>query len=125
LSGYPNLSCSLPCWFTGASLQRHSDSVHVLWRMHRWRPGTFPLQHQTIIIKLVIKFITRFEWRHPSRLKMGVKPPSCDHSISCFSKEQCCFYVLFYSLPLSAILSRNSPKLVRLGRARTNLHNVL
>jgi hypothetical protein len=45
---------------------------------------------------VVIKFMNSFEWRYPSCLKMGTKPPLCDHSTSCFSKEQHCFYVLFY-----------------------------
>jgi hypothetical protein len=47
-----------------------------------------------------------FERRGPSRLKMSMKPPLCDHDTSCFSKEQHCFYALFYSLPMSAILCK-------------------
>jgi hypothetical protein len=85
-----------PCWFTGASLQRHSDSASVLWRMHWLRPTTFSLQHWTINIKLVIKFTNCFEWRRPSCLKMAWNPPLCDHNTSCFSKEQRCFYSLLY-----------------------------
>jgi hypothetical protein len=45
---------------------------------------------------LVINFTNCFEWRRPSSLKMGVKPPLCDHNISCFSNKQHCFYALFY-----------------------------
>jgi hypothetical protein len=44
----------------------------------------------------VIKFINCFEWRRPSHLKTGTKPPLCDNNTSCFSKEQHCFYALFY-----------------------------
>jgi hypothetical protein len=51
------------------------------------------------------KFMNCFEWRCPLHLKMGTKPPLYDHNTSCFSKEKRCFYMLFYSLPLSAILS--------------------
>jgi hypothetical protein len=29
-------------------------------------------------------------------LKTGKKPLLCDHSTSCFNKEQHCFYALFY-----------------------------
>jgi hypothetical protein len=85
-----------PLLFTGASVQSHSDSINVLWRTHRWRLETFPLQHWIIIIKLVIKFMKCFEWRCPLHLKMGMKPHLCYHSTSCFSKEQHCFYALFY-----------------------------
>jgi hypothetical protein len=65
-----------------------------------------PLQHWTTIIKLVIKFMTCFKWRRQSLLRMGTKSPLCEYNTSCFSKEQHCFYALFYSLSLSAILSR-------------------
>jgi hypothetical protein len=37
---------------------------------------------------------------------MGMKPPVCDHNISCLNEEQHGFYALFYSLPLSAILCK-------------------
>jgi hypothetical protein len=37
---------------------------------------------------------------------MGRKPLLCYHNTTCFSEEQRCFYVLFYSLPLSAILCK-------------------
>jgi hypothetical protein len=79
---------------TGASLQRHIYSVNVPRRMYRWRPA-FPLQHWRIIIKLVIKFTNCFEWTCPSRSKMD-RNSLCDHNTSCFSKEQHCFYALFY-----------------------------
>jgi hypothetical protein len=36
---------------------------------------------------------------------MNKKPPQCDHKTSHFNKEHC-FYALFYSLPLSAILCK-------------------
>jgi hypothetical protein len=65
---------------------------------HRGRPATFPLKHWTIIIKLIIKFMNCFEWRRPSRLKMGMTPPLCDHSTSCFSKEQHYFYAFWINL---------------------------
>jgi hypothetical protein len=51
------MCCRLRCWFNGASLQHHSDSINVLQRMNRCRMATFLLQHWTVIIKLVVKFM--------------------------------------------------------------------
>jgi hypothetical protein len=129
-SGYPQLCSSLLCWFTGASVQRYSDSFSVLRRTHRWRPVMFPLQQWTIIIKLIIKFMNCLQWRLTSHLKMGMKPPLCDHNTSCFGKEQHCFYAcstVFLCQPscVNWRMSWNSTTLARWGRVRTNFHDLV
>jgi hypothetical protein len=97
---------------TGASSQLCSDSVYVLWKTHRWRLVTFPLQHWTIIIKLVIIFLNiliegaHLAWK-------WARNCLCEHSTSCFSKEQHWFYALLYSLPLSAILCKLAHKQIQ------------
>jgi hypothetical protein len=117
-SGYPYLCCRFPCCFTGASLQRHSDSVNALRRTHKWRSVIFPLQHWTIIIKLVIKFMNRFEIRRPSRLKMGTKPPLCDNTVFL----RCSTVFLCQLSYVNWCMDRNSETLLLLERLKTNLH---
>jgi hypothetical protein len=94
--------------------------------------GEVSSRHWTIIVKLLIKCINCFEWRRPSCLKMGKKPPLCGHNNSCFGKEQHCFYELSYTqssfvshLVFNRCVSRNSATLAHSGRVRTNLHHLL
>jgi hypothetical protein len=57
---------------------------------HRW---TIP--HYSEPIQQMPVFDICFEQRRQLHLKMGTKPPLCDHNTSCFSKEQHCFCAFY------------------------------
>jgi hypothetical protein len=92
-------------------------------KLKRWRPAMFPLQHWTIIIKLIIKFINSSEWRTwnhrcvTTTLLVSVK----NNTVS-----MRCFRVFLCQLSCAKWrMSRNNATLAGSGRIRTNLHDLL
>jgi hypothetical protein len=98
--------------------------------MHRCRPATLPPQHWNITIKLVIKFMNCFEWRHPSHLKIAwnclcvttTLPVSLKNNIVFM---RCSTVLLCQPSCVNWHMSRNNSTLVNLGSVRTYLHDLL
>jgi hypothetical protein len=99
-----NISCTNHLDIPSCAAAFLVDLLGFLYTVTLAASATFSLQHWTIIIKLVLKFMNCFEWRCLSCLKMGTQLPLCAHNTSCFNRKQHWVHVLFYSLPLSAIL---------------------